>query len=228
MAFSLLDHLQTTQTDKLQQLTANKSVQRQLLAVMLAQLVVRDRQESAAVYQSIQQQTGTVLWHGVDASTIEQLARLYDMPAGPCKNMTEQLYAYVASEIKTIDDSANLSQAGVSELIQGQVDYLPNQAPDQAWQLLGLPELQGHSKVIEQPVELGASIASLSKMLHDASKVSQLQQADDLQSTHDDTHQVVELAYQRPAPHLFLVLEPIIAIIILVVLWMTYMNLSSF
>ena len=227
MAFSLLDHLQTTQADKLQQLTADKSVQRQLLAVMLAQLVVRDRQESAAVYQSIQQHTGTVLWHGVDASTIEQLASLYDMPAEAFKNMTEQLYVYVASEIKTIDDSANLSQAGVSELIQGQVDYLPNQAPDQAWHLLGLPELQDQSKVIEQPVELGASIASLSKMLHDASKVSQLQQADDLQLINDN-HQVVELAYQRPAPHLFLVLEPIIAIIILVMLWMTYMNLSSF
>ena len=227
MAFSLLDHLQTTQATKLQQLSDDKTVQRQMLATMLAQLVVRDRQDSAAVYQAIQQQTNAVLWQGAEPTMVEHLAKLFDMPAQQFKHMTEQLYNYVASEIKTIDDSANLAQAGVSELIQGQVDYLPNQAPDRTWDLLGLPELQGHTKVVEQPVELGATIASLSKMLHDASQVSQLQQGEHMHPI-NDTHQVIEPAYQRPAPHLFLVLEPIIAVIILVGLWIIYANMTGY
>ena len=226
MAFSLLDHLQSTQAAKLQQLSTDKPVQRQMLATMLAQLVVRDRQDSAAVYQAIHQQSNAVLWQGTEPETVEQLARLNNMSAGQFKEATEQLYAYTASEIKTIDDSAHLAQAGVSELIQGQVDYLPNQAPDHTWQLLGLPELQGHTNVIQQPVELGATIASLSKMLHDASQVSQLQHGDHMHPI-DDTHQVVEPMYQRQAPHLFLVLEPLIAIIILVSLWMIYVNLTG-
>ncbi len=223
MAFSLLDHLQNNQSAALQQLTNDQAIQRQMIAVMLAQLVVRDRQESTVVYQAIQQQKDAVLWQGVDQQAIEQLAALYDMPATPFKNITEQLYVYAAQEIKALDDAANLKQAGVSELIQGQIDYLPHQAPDQAWQLLGLTELQGQSLNSSQPVDLNSSIASLSKMMHEASQATYVNSHDPL--AHENS-QSIELPYQRSTPHVFLILEPLLALIILIMLWVIYMNLS--
>lgn len=224
MAFSLLDHLQTTKAAELKEITADKTIQRKLIAVMLGQLIVRDRQDSTAVYQGIQQQKEMMLWQNVDQQCISQLAALYDMPADPFKNYTEQLYSYAASEIKTLDDTANFKQAGVSELIQGQINYLPNQAPDPAWQLLGLTELQGKHIATQQPVDLGASMASLSKMMHEASQSSHLN--DDHLALDPHHTQAIELAYQRPAPHVFLILEPLLALIILIALWVIYINLA--
>lgn len=224
MAFSLLDHLQTTKAAELKEITADKTIQRKLIAVMLGQLIVRDRQDSTAVYQGIQQQKEMMLWQNVDQQCISQLAALYDMPADPFKNYTEQLSSYAASEIKTLDDTANFKQAGVSELIQGQINYLPNQAPDPAWQLLGLTELQGKHIATQQPVDLGASMASLSKMMHEASQSSHLN--DDHLALDPHHTQAIELAYQRPAPHVFLILEPLLALIILIALWVIYINLA--
>lgn len=224
MAFSLLDHLQTTKAAELKEITADKTIQRKLIAVMLGQLIVRDRQDSTMVYQGIQQQKEMMLWQNVDQQCISQLAALYDMPADPFKNYTEQLYSYAASEIKTLDDTANFKQAGVSELIQGQINYLPNQAPDPAWQLLGLTELQGKHIATQQPVDLGASMASLSKMMHEASQSSHLN--DDHLALDPHHTQAMELAYQRPAPHVFLILEPLLALIILIALWVIYINLA--
>ena len=224
MAFSLLDHLQTTKAAELKEITADKTIQRKLIAVMLGQLIVRDRQDSTAVYQGIQQQKEMMLWQNVDQQCISQLAALYDMPADPFRNYTEQLYSYAASEIKTLDDTANFKQAGVSELIQGQINYLPNQAPDPAWQLLGLTELQGKHIATQQPVDLGASMASLSKMMHEASQSSHLN--DDHLALDPHHTQAMELAYQRPAPHVFLILEPLLALIILIALWVIYINLA--
>ncbi len=224
MAFSLLDHLQTTKAAELKEITADKTIQRKLIAVMLGQLIVRDRQDSTAVYQGIQQQKEMMLWQNVDQQCISQLAALYDMPADPFKNCTQQLYSYAASEIKTLDDTANFKQAGVSELIQGQINYLPNQAPDPAWQLLGLTELQGKHIATQQPVDLGASMASLSKMMHEASQSSHLN--DDHLALDPHHTQAMELAYQRPAPHVFLILEPLLALIILIALWVIYINLA--
>lgn len=224
MAFSLLDHLQTTKAAELKEITADKTIQRKLIAVMLGQLIVRDRQDSTTVYQGIQQQKEMMLWQNVDQQCISQLAALYDMPADPFKNYTEQLYSYAASEIKTLDDTANFKQAGVSELIQGQINYLPNQAPDPAWQLLGLTELQGKHIATQQPVDLGASMASLSKMMHEASQSSHLN--DDHLALDPHHTQAMELAYQRPAPHVFLILEPLLALIILIALWVIYINLA--
>ena len=224
MAFSLLDHLQTTKAAELKEITADKTIQRKLIAVMLGQLIVRDRQDSTTVYQAIQQQKEMMLWQNVDQQCISQLAALYDMPADPFKNYTEQLYSYAASEIKTLDDTANFKQAGVSELIQGQINYLPNQAPDPAWQLLGLTELQGKHIATQQPVDLGASMASLSKMMHEASQSSHLN--DDHLALDPHHTQAMELAYQRPAPHVFLILEPLLALIILIALWVIYINLA--
>ena len=225
MAFSLLDHLQTTKASELKEISADKAIQRQLIAVALGQLIVRDRQDSATVYQAIQQQKEIMLWQDVDQQTITQIAALYDMPAELFRNYTEQLCSYAASEIKILDDTANFKQAGVSELIQGQMNYLPNQAPNQVWQLLGLTELQDKNISTQQPIDLSASIASLSKMMHEASQASHTQPDDHLGLDQHSTS-AIELPYQRPSPHLFLILEPLLALIILIALWFIYINLA--
>lgn len=175
MAFSLLNHLQTTRQTELEALlpNADQASQRELLALVLGQLIVRDRADSSAVYQAIKQQNHDEFWQGLDLNTLQPLAQQHGLSTEALHQVIDQLYAYTANEINSLDDAANLEQAGVSELIQGQADYLAGQADAQIWTAINLPELQGAAPVQEQAVDLNASIASLSKMMHDASQRSQ-------------------------------------------------------
>jgi hypothetical protein len=236
MAFSLLDHLQTTRQTELQALlpTADQASQRELLALVLGQLIVRDRADSNAMYQAIKQHDHAEFWRGLDLNALQPLAQQHGLSTNTLHQVIDQLYTDAATEINSLDDAANFEQAGVSELIQGQ-------APVQ-----------------EQAVDLNASMASLSKMMHEASQFSQQPTAtqDDIaQDTtmnqnitmnhnthtadsnstaqqdhgHQDAHQhPVELPLQRPAPRFFLGLEPLIALAILAAVWIGYLNISSY
>lgn len=175
MAFSLLDHLQTTRQTELQALlpTADQASQRELLALVLGQLIVRDRADSNAMYQAIKQYNHTEFWRGLDLNALQPLAQQHGLSTNTLHQVIDQIYTDIATEINSLDDAANFEQAGVSELIQGQADYLAGQADEQIWAALNLPELQGPAPVQEQAVDLNASMASLSKMMHEASQFSQ-------------------------------------------------------
>lgn len=260
MAFSLLDHLQTTRQTELQALlpTADQASQRELLALVLGQLIVRDRADSNAMYQAIKQYNHAEFWRGLDLNALQPLAQQHGLSTDALHQVIDQLYTDVATEINSLDDAANFEQAGVSELIQGQADYLAGQADEQIWAALNLTELQGQAPVEEQAVDLNASIASLSKLMHEASQLSQqpavqgnvsqntviedttmnhsTQTVDSLSSTnlqshhgdHDAHQQPIQLPLQRPAPRFFLGLEPLIALMILAAVWIGYLNISSY
>ncbi|XID74452.1 hypothetical protein ACF3NA_07880 [Alkanindiges sp. WGS2144] len=228
MAFSLLDHLQGSRSADIKGLlpTQDITIQRNLLAIALGQLLLRDRQDPAAIYQGILQQHSSAFWQGLNEQTLAKLADIYSLATEQFRQVLEQLYTYIASELKALDDSANLAQPGVSELIQGQAEYLQGQTSDEVWSLLHLPELQGQTASQEQPVDLNASITSLSKMMIDASHAASTHSTDD----HDlspDGHVIDELPPQRETPSLFLFLEPLIALLILIGLWVTFSNLNA-
>lgn len=237
MAFSLLDHLQNSRQAEIQALLPNTDPtgQRELLAIVLGQLIVLDRTNSPALYQAIAAQDSSVLWQGLDDQAISQLATTATLSVEDFKAILGQLYADTIAEIHSLDSTANLEQAGVSELIQGQAEYLPGTAPDQVWRALNLTELQGQTATTETAVDLNASIASLNKMMMEA---SQMQAVDNTQTNatttlhdeHDDSHAhpSIALPAQRPAPRFFLALEPIIALLILIALWMIYHNLTGY
>lgn len=241
MAFSLLDHLQNSRQADIQALLPNTdpSGQRELLAIVLGQLIMLDRTDSTALYQAIAAQDHRVFWQGLDDQAISQLATTTTLSVEDFKTIIGQLYTYSSDEIHSLDSTANLEQAGVSELIQGQAEYLAGTAPDQVWRALNLTELQGQTATTETAVDLNASIASLNKMMMEA---SQIQALDNTQTNatitlhnehdhdHDDSHAYTSIALppQRPAPRFFLAIEPIIALLILIALWMIYHNLTGY
>lgn len=242
MAFSLLDHLQSSRQAEIQAIVpaADEEGQRELLAIVLGQLIVLDRANSAAVYQAITSQDHRIFWQGLDEQAINQLAATCDLPVADFKSVIDQLYANVSNEIHSLDSTANLEEAGVSELIQGQTEYLAGVAPDQVWGALNLSELQGQTATTETAVDFNASIASLNKMMMDASQMN-TQTMNDLSNSHMDAHPLnaeqqhgnhapasIALPPQRPAPRVFLALEPLIALGILVALWVIYNHLSSY
>ncbi|TEU30611.1 hypothetical protein [Alkanindiges illinoisensis] len=245
MAFSLLDHLQNSRQTEIQALVPaiDADGQRELLAIMLGQLIVLDRSNSQALYQAIAAQKHNILWQGLDDQAISQLAATTALPVSEFKSVLDQLYGYASDEIHSLDLTANLEQAGVSELIQGQTEYLAGAAPDQVWHVLNLTELQGQTATTETAVDLNASIASLNKLMMDASQMN-TQTPDHAHHTdsavahdpdlhhdqHDPSygHASIELPSQRPAPRFFLVLEPLIALLILIALWEIYNNLTGY
>jgi hypothetical protein len=245
MAFSLLDHLQSSRQSDIQALvpTTDGDGQRELLAIVLGQLIVLDRTNSPALYQAITAQDHSMFWQGLDDQAINQLAATTTLPVADFKSVINQLYGYVSAEINSLDSTANLEQAGVSELIQGQAEYLAGAAPDQVWRVLDLTELQGQTASTEAPVDLNASIASLNKMMMDASQMN-TQTINDAHHSNDAVahdpdghpqhdehshgHATVALPPQRPAPRFFLALEPLIALLILIALWMIYNNLMAY
>jgi hypothetical protein len=250
MAFSLLDHVQTSRQNDIQALlpTVDQDGQRQLLAIVLGQLIVLDRADSPALYQAITAQDHSMFWQGLDDHAISQLAAITTLPVADFKSVINQLYGYVSAEINSLDSTANLEQAGVSELIQGQAEYLAGTAPDQVWSVLNLAELEGQAAPTEAPVDLNASMASLNKMMMDASQMNTstidnsavpndtVVLENDLHGSHlpdshqqgDHGHAAIKLSPQRPAPGFFLMLEPLIALVILVALWITYTNLMAY
>ena len=245
MAFSLLDHLQNSRQTEIQALVPaiDADGQRELLAMVLGQLIVLDRSNSQALYQAIAAQKHVILWQGLDDQAISQLAATTALPVSEFKSVLDQLYGYASDEIHSLDSTANLEQAGVSELIQGQREYLAGAATDQVWHVLNLTELQGQTAATETAVDLNASIASLNKLMMDASQMN-TQTPDhahhndpaaahdpDLhhdQHDHSYGHAAIELPSQRPAPRFFLVLEPLIALLILIALWEIYNNLTGY
>ena len=245
MAFSLLDHLQNSRQTEIQALVPaiDADGQRKLLAIMLGQLIVLDRSNSQALYQAIAAQKHNILWQGLDDQAISQLAATTALPVSEFKSVLDQLYGYASDEIHSLDLTANLEQAGVSELIQGQTEYLAGAAPDQVWHVLNLTELQGQTATTETVVDLNASIASLNKLMMDASQMN-TQTSDNAHHTdpavahdpvlHHDQHDhsyghvAIELPSQRPAPRFFLVLEPLIALLILIALWEIYNKLTGY
>lgn len=234
MAFSLLDHLQNSCQASLQALVPamDGDGQRQLLAIVLGQLMVLDRTNSTALYQALASQDQHIFWQGLDEQAIGQLAATTALPVAEFNRVIDQLYGAATDEIRSLDRVASLEQAGVSELIQGQAEYLAGSAPDQVWQVLNLKELQGQNAPAEAAVDLNASMASLNKMMMDASQMTTqpldtAPQPDLALQQHDHGHAAsIALPPQRPAARLFLVLEPLIALLILLALWMIYTNLT--
>ncbi|RYY77972.1 MAG: hypothetical protein EOO69_12585 [Moraxellaceae bacterium] len=237
MAFSLLDHLQNSRQADIQALlpTLDPDHQRELVAIVLGQLIVLDRTNSPALYQSITAQDHSLFWQDLDDQAISQLATTTTLSVEDFKPIIGQLYTYTSAEIHSLDSAANLEQAGVSELIQGQAEYLAGAAPDQVWRVLNLNELQGQTAPTETAVDLNASIASLNKMMMDASQMNTQTldetQHDSLAVAHDEhnhAHAVIQLPAQRPVPRFFLALEPLIALLILMAMWMIYHNLTGY
>lgn len=231
MAFSLLSHIKQNNKSAIAAVLTPQSPEQksELIAFVLAHLVYLNRQDAAATYQHIKSSQPDFFWQGIDTGAFAAYSTqayagssLDDIQAFIAKIM-----GYLLQDINDIDDTASLAQDGVSELIEGQLEHLAGEAADPLWAIAQLPELQGQVEQHDAPVDLQTSIASLSKMIHDAATQNQHD------SHHDDQHHdshghhaTIELPPQREASTFFKVLEPLVALAILlsVLCWFSGYN----
>lgn len=173
MAFSLLDHVQQNKQVQLNLLLAEIAPEKrkELLAFILGRLVKLDRQLPEQTYQAIQAIDPIFFWTNLDQQlTLCATSQQMMLTENSIQQALEKLFVLTISEIKQLDEAANLEQEGVSELLQGQVEHLQGQAPDWLWDLIQLDELKGQTTEAEAPVDLNKSIADLSSMIQEANK----------------------------------------------------------
>lgn len=175
MAFSLLDHIQTNYQAELNQLLSTQSSdsQQSVIALALGELIVLDKKDSMQLYQAIRQQEIQFFAQTINDHEVAQLGNILQIEPSQLNNALTRIFQILIQEIKQLDDAANFEQAGISELIQAQQDYLAGQAPDQVWQLIGLNQLEGQAVYEEDQVDLAQSMASLTKIMHEASQYQQ-------------------------------------------------------
>lgn len=231
MAFSLLSHIRQNNSAALKAALPAQSPEQksQLIAFVLAHLVYLNRQDSAVTYQHIKGNQPDFFWQDIDANAFATYSAqaFAGSSLADIQGFIAQLLGYLLQDINDIDDTASLEQAGVSELIEGQLEHLAGEAADPLWAIAQLPELQGQVDQHEAPADLQTSIASLSKMIHDAATQAQHDTHHD--DHHDDHghHSSIELPPQREASTFFKVLEPLVALLILVSLLCWFSHYGS-
>ena len=235
MAFSLLNHIKQSKSKEISSLLpALDAVKKShVIAFSLAHLVYLNRKDPAQNYQAIRDQNLDFFWQDVDTAQLTaQAEQASGIAIDDLRAFTNQIIAYIYADIIEIDDAASLEQDGVSELIEGQLEHLSAEAPDWLWAAARLDELQGQVAETEQPIDLETSIASLSKMIHQAATTTHTDDpidheidGDDHSSPHASHH--IELPPQRDAPAFFKVLEPLVAFLILISLLCWFLGYNT-
>lgn len=142
MAFSLADHLLSTQQTTLNNLLTgqDKHAQKQAILLVLAQFVQRDQVDTDASYQAIKTHNTSYF-----TSSIISLSA----------PVAEQIASMLINELNQLDDAASFGQDGISELLQGQQEDLYD---------------EGTTHANDGDAALNSNITSLNKIMFDASK----------------------------------------------------------
>jgi hypothetical protein len=171
MAFSLLEHALNNKKTQLKLLLADLTVEQQqeTVAFVLGRLIKLEQQSPEDTYQAILNLSTAYFWHDIDQQLIlSAISQQTGVAEQSIKAILEKVFVLIASEIKQLDEAASLEQAGVSELIQGQMDYLQGQAGDWLWDLIQFTELKGQQQAVTNAPDLNKSIADLSSMIQHA------------------------------------------------------------
>ncbi|TCH63540.1 hypothetical protein [Acinetobacter sp. ANC 4862] len=120
--------------------------------------------------------------------------------------VTEILRLQLA-ELKQLNDIGNLEVRGLRELLLGQIEHLSGQAPDWVWSTNDLSELKGSKPIVQEEISLDSTMKEFNQMVS--------QQHTDANKDQHNTAAVVNTT----VPGWSKILEPVVAIIILWVLY---------
>lgn len=247
MALSLLQHIQQTQATALNRAVQEMGLGALqaanlvdwTLPLVLAHLVdLNQRHGTGLVLALINTQAVDGIWQTLDQTEwISQVQQHLPADALVLQVASHHLATVVLAEIFALVDAASLGEEGLNELLEGQPEHLQGQAPDWVWQQSGLNSLCGQSAVVADQTEaldLAAGIASLNQLVRQA--VSQPHQpishpitepavnSLDLNTTeaqhdaHATGHAAIIIPPQREAGGLTRLLEPLIAVGLLLLL----------
>ena len=120
--------------------------------------------------------------------------------------VTEILRLQLA-ELKQLNDIGNLEVRGLRELLLGQIEHLSGQAPDWVWSTNDLLELKGSKPIVQEEISLDSTMKEFNQMVS--------QQHTDANEDQHNTAAVVNTT----VPGWSKILEPVVAVIILWVLY---------
>ncbi|MFH7766744.1 hypothetical protein [Acinetobacter sp. BSP-28] len=173
-------------------------------ALVLGKLISLWRTNDKKVYQEIS---------SPDDLFIQEIARHLTtssknqstLPKKELEQTVTEILTFQLAELKQLNDIGNLNIRGLHELILGQIEHLSGQAPDWVWSTNDLTELKGSKPIEQEEISLDSTMKEFNQM------VSQ-------QHSHDEANISHEVA-NIPAPAWSKILEPIVA---LVILWILY------
>lgn len=120
--------------------------------------------------------------------------------------VTEILRLQLA-ELKQLNDIGNLEVRGLRELLLGQIEHLSGQAPDWVWSTNDLLELKGSKPIVQEEISLDSTMKEFNQMVS--------QQHTD---ANEDQHNAAAVV-NTTVPGWSKILEPVVAVIILWVLY---------
>lgn len=175
----------------------------ELNALSLARIISLWREQASKTYLEIQNQDPLYLQdiarHLTTSKHNESLLSQVQFEQGITEILSLQF-----QELKQLDETGNFGQEGLQELLIGQIEHLSGQAKDWVWQVGQLPELIGSQIIEEELLSLDETMKEFNQMVH----------------TQDQQHDAVETQVQvQQAPTWAKVLEPVVAIVILWILW---------
>lgn len=217
MAFDLAQYFaEQIKTQKPQLLNNYSDGQRENLldemcSLSLARIICLWREQPSKMYQEI---------HAINPLYIQEIARhLTTSPLNESElshqdfeQTATDLFNLQFSELKQLDEIGHYGENGMHELLVGQIEHLSGQAKDWVWSLSGLTELLGSQRTEEDELSLEESMKEFNQMVH-------------AQQTHNDVETVEQVAVPELKPTWEKVLEPIVA---LVVLWILYDALTKY
>lgn len=173
-------------------------------ALILGKLITLWRTDDKKVYQEIfspdelfiQEVTRHLITSSKNQSTL---------PRHELEQTVTEILRLQLAELKQLNHIGNLEIRGLHELLSGQVEHLSGQASDWVWLTNDLLELKGSKLIAQEDISLDSTMKEFNLM------VSQTQP-----HTNEDTHAPVQ---SPTVPTWAKILEPIVAIIIL---WILY------
>lgn len=176
----------------------------------LGKLVDLWRKNETEVYREIHQQDELYI-----QDIVRHLTTAKTNQSTLVKSEFENVMTIVLSlhlqEIKQLDETGQFGQKGIRELLLGQLEHLSGRADNWVWTTNNLTELLGSKPTVQETVSLDATMKEFNQMVHQS-------------NDHHDDHIHIEEPATVAVPAWAKVVEPIVAVIIL---WVLYCALSQ-
>ncbi|MEC7120980.1 MAG: hypothetical protein VXW65_13915 [Pseudomonadota bacterium] len=230
MALSLLQHIRDEQHANLSttlqknglNLADASSLVNWVIPLVLAHLVdLNQRHGTGLVLALVNTQAVDGLWQTLDQERlIGQVQRHINSDGTTIIQSCNQIADAVLSELFILVDTASLGEDGLNELLEGQPEHLQGQAPEWVWSLSGLTVNNNTATPanVAEPLDLVAGMASLNQLMQQAAQ----QPAEP--HMHTDHHVDIVLPTQRAAGNVTRILEPLIALALLLLLYVFFMH----
>ena len=174
----------------------------------LGQLVSLWKKDNQKLYQEIK--TSDPLYiQGIARHLTTSAYNQSALSASELESSISEILTLQFAELNQLDQTGSFGQTGLSELLLGQIEHLSGKAEDWVWSTNQLTELLGSKPVIQQEVSLETTIQEFNQMVHQAQHTEEI-------STPEPT-----------TPTWSFIIAPVTALIILLFLYCSYIQLTT-